>query len=258
MTENERHDFNAMLRDTMMAYGKSMPEASLAKFWWEQLSCFPLQTVQLAIASYRQQEMNFAPVPNAIIVRCLEADGRPTADEAWNTALESRDEAVTVIWTEETAEALAACREILNLGDRIGARRTFIEAYTRLVRAARVRYLPAKWIVSLGADKARQKQALADGLRLHRIAPNEAYMLPAPKLTLLPGMNEDQTRAKDRENVERLRTMMAGLESAHDKLLRRRQQEAERQRERDRIAKQASKRKVTNFIDQLKGQHAPV
>jgi signal transduction histidine kinase len=258
MTEIERPDFNTMLRDTMMAYGKPMPEASLAKFWWEQLSCFPFQTVQLAISAYRQQEMNFAPVPNAIIVRCLQADGRPTADEAWNAALESRDESATVIWTEETAEALAACREILNLGDKIGARRTFIDAYTRLVLAARGRCLTAKWIVSLGTDKARQQQALGDGVRLRRIAPNEAYMLPAPKLTLLPGMNEAQTRAKDRENVERLRSMMASLESAHDKLSRQRQQDAERQRERDRIAKEASKRKVTEFIDQLEGQNAPV
>jgi hypothetical protein len=261
MTPHERPHFIELLRVTMMAYGKAMPEAELVNFWWEQLSFFPMQTVEQAMAGYRLEERNFAPIPNAIIARCVELDGRPSADEAWATALESCDEGATVVWTEETAMALRACAPILHAGDKIGARVAFIKSYNAKVLAARSRYLPAKWIVSLGADKDRQQLALKDAVRKNRIAPDYLLAAPEPKPLLLPGaarLTPEQERARDLASLARLKEIMSGLESAHDKMVRMHLKAREQQQEKDRGDKELSQSKVAEFIDQQKAAYAPV
>jgi hypothetical protein len=252
MTRSDRIAFAKLLAATMMAYGKPMPTGELAKFWWEQLSPFSLATVESAMAGYRLEERNFAPIPNAIIVRCLEADGRPSADEAWAIALQSCDEVATVIWTEETSAALADCRSILNAGDKIGARRAFIESYTRAVLSARSWHLPAKWFASLGTDAEQRQLALTSAIDSNKIKPNKAYALPSPepKPLLLPGVSVEAELERRRQNLARVKQMIATLEPPEAKLSRLRQQ---RQRERHE-ADRKSKEKVARLVAQFTGE----
>jgi hypothetical protein len=258
MMQDERPSFLRLLKVTMMAYGKPTPETELVNFWWEQLAFFPMEAVEQAIAGYRLEERNFAPIPNAIITRCIELDGRPSADEAWATALESRDEGATVIWTEETATALFSCAPILNAGDKIGARIAFIKAYNAKVLAARSRYLPAKWIVSFGSDKDRQRLALKDAVRKSRISPGYLLTAPEPEVLLLPGaakLTPEQEKARDLENLDRLKELMAGMESAHDKMVRMRLARTEEQRAKDRQDKAMVAEKVFAFNEEADVRH---
>jgi hypothetical protein len=188
-------------------------------------------------------------------------DGRPSADEAWATALESCDEGATVVWTEETAMALRACTSILHARDKIGARVTFIKSYNAQVLAARSHYEPPKWIVSLGADKDRQQLALKDAVRKNRIAPDYLLPAPEPKPLLLEGaakLTPEQEKARDLANLAHLKEIMSSLESAHDKMTRLRRQRHAQQREADRNAKDASARKVVEFIEKGEKQRASI
>jgi len=254
----ERPLFIKLLKATMMAYGKSMPETDLANFWWEQLAFYPMPTVEQAISDYRLEERNFAPIPNAIIARCAAADGRPSADEAWATVLESRDEAATVVWTEETAMSLPACTPILDAGDKIGARRAFIESYNRLVLSARGRCLPVKWMASLGDDKGRQLLVLNDAVEKQKIAPNEAFVLPAPPVLLLPGLTQEQEKSRDLKNLARLKVVVAGLRSAEEKLAQRNKQRLDWQDEKNKQEKERSLRKFTEFSEMGGCEHGGI
>ena len=96
----------------------------------------------------------------AIIERLSEHDGRPSADEAWATALDAMNEAETVVWTNEAQQAFAIARPVLKSGDKTGARMAFRDAYERIVRDNREHGKPCTWSASLGWDKERQAVAL--------------------------------------------------------------------------------------------------
>ena len=146
MEITEKPLFTKMLADSMGAYGKPLPQdAALLRAWWDALAPFPLPIVDRAFKVYAMDEDRFAPVPAAIVKRCRLMDGRPTDEEAWAIALLSRDEADTVVWTQETAEAFGLCASVLDGGDEVGARMAFRDAYNRLVSDARLAGRPARW-----------------------------------------------------------------------------------------------------------------
>jgi hypothetical protein len=96
-------------------------------------------------------------------------------------ALGSLDEADTVVWTEETAQAFAAARPVLDLGDKVGARMAFKGAYERLVDAARRDGRPMAVQVSLGWDQNRRIVAIDAAVTAGRLpAPQAAALLPPP------------------------------------------------------------------------------
>lgn len=85
-------------------------------------------------------------------------DGRPGPDEAW--ALIPRDEWTTVVWNDEIAQAWGLAKAVLDTGDKIGGRRTFIEAYTKIVAEARTASRAPKWTASMGHDLIGREDAL--------------------------------------------------------------------------------------------------
>ena len=179
MTPADKSEFGQLLAETLAAYGKPLPEATMVKAWLANLAPFPMPVVRAAMQAYCDQNGEFAPVPAGIAMRCKLLDGRPGAEEAWAIALTSRNEADTVVWTVECAEAFALASPILALGDEVGARMAFKEAYVRKVAAARADCLPATWSTSVGWDSvgrdAAVKRAVAAGL------------LPAPSVQALLG-----------------------------------------------------------------------
>jgi len=106
-------------------------------------------------------------------------DGRPGPDEAW--AMVPKDEATTVVWTDEMREAYGRVSVLLQ-EDAIGARMAFREAYTRLVADARSNNLPTNWIASIGHDARGRDVALLDAVAKGRITFEHAKDF-APSLT---------------------------------------------------------------------------
>lgn len=113
----------------------------------------------------------------AILQRVHGADGRPEPNEAWAIAMQSMDEAETVLMTPEIQKAAAAAAPIYQAGDKVGARMAFISAYERFTGAARQEAQPVNWSLSLGYDQASRTRAIQEARVLGR--------LPAPAATLL-------------------------------------------------------------------------
>lgn len=128
-----------------------------------------------------RKELSRPLTAGAVFERLAEDDGRPSGDEAWAIALQSSDEAETVVWNGEIQKAMAAARPILEAGDKIGARMAFRESYDRAVRLNRESGVAPQWSASLGWDQQRRTAALESAQSLGLLSgPQVAGLLPAP------------------------------------------------------------------------------
>jgi hypothetical protein len=210
MTPADKPVLSDMVKNAYGAYGKAMPETGLMKAWWVELASFPLHIVEAAFQAYKDENGEFAPLPAGIAKRCRLMDGRPGAEEAWAISITSCSEAETVVWTTECAEAFALCQSVLALGDEVGARMAFKEAYTRIVARARADQHPAQWSTSLGWDPVKRQAALTRAAA--------AGLLPAPTvMALLPGPPADvEPDAKARAQLTAIRKMLADSAAAKE------------------------------------------
>ena len=224
MDNETKENLFRMLKTVMAGYGKPAPDREIFAAWIEFLKPYPLQLVRRALADHCASS-DFAPVAAVIAKRCKEMDGRPTADEAWAVALQSVDEAETVVWTTETAQAFYACKPILDARDKVGARMAFRDAYNRLVADARISRTPVKWEVSLGRNAERQQMAInaaqAAGLISHE------WSFP-----LLENSRNDAITEENRQVIgAKVRDLLAHLKSASDRQQARKAELLEKQRQ---------------------------
>lgn len=167
----------------------------------------------------------------AILERMPSANAFLSANEAWAVALESRDEQITVIWTDEIASAMGVATPILEEGDKIGARMAFIGAYDREVAQAKAEGRQPRWWPSLGENKVMRKEAIEQGVKDGRLpAPKVDHLLPAPD-QLPGGQAEAMSTEAGREMIDHLRGILGNKASTDDELLA--QERAREQRQRD-------------------------
>lgn len=192
MRDTDAAPFVALLRDVFGLYPSAKPltEGQVAMFF-RSLAEYPIEQVRAALDAHVRdvQRGRFPPVPADVIAQLHGAasdDTRPGADEAWAIALRATDEARTVVWTEEIAQAWAAALPVLDARDQVGARMAFREAYDRLVTDARATRKPARWFASLGWDEQQRAQAIGHAVQLGYLPREELMALPAPKLALAP------------------------------------------------------------------------
>lgn len=172
-------DFEIMLLDLAELYNHPQPSKSACGLWWLALEPYPWELVCRALTEHTRS-CKWFPRP-ADVIGILEAlDGRPTADEAWALAITATDEAATVVWCREIAQAWGIAQPVLDTGDQIGARRTFIDAYNRLLADARRTLTPASWEVSLGLDASARRIAIEAASRAGRLPPAQARRLLGP------------------------------------------------------------------------------
>ncbi len=94
-------------------------------------------------------------------------DGRPGPQEAWSIVAPTFDnEAVTIVWTEEMAEAFGICRQC---DSAISGRMAFLEAYASLCQKAREAGKPVRWMPCLGHDKYGRDGPLLEAIALGRL-----------------------------------------------------------------------------------------
>lgn len=160
----------------------------------------------------------------AVLERIEEQDGRPGADEAWAIALGALDEADTVVWTDEMAQAFAVAQPVLEARDKVGARVAFRDAYDRLVREAREAGRGCRWVASIGHDATRREAALTQAVERGRVAiASVAHLLPAPAsgspvgAALLEGKPRALLEAPDLTEQERA-TNLRGLAALREHL----------------------------------------
>lgn len=146
-----------------------------------ELGRYP-EDVALAALDRCRKELTGRLTMAAIIERINEHDGRPASDEAWATAVRAEDENETVVWTDETRRAMSVARPLLELGDKVGARMAFRDAYQRFVNDARADRVPVSWSASLGWDAERRREVLTDAVAYGLLPSSFATgLMPAPK-----------------------------------------------------------------------------
>ena len=206
MRDNEKHDFAKLMTTTMAVYEKTVNNSDVISLWWNALSEHELHDVRNAFSIHIKQG-EFVPKPANIlsILNLLHPDGHPSADEAW--AMVPKDEAVSVVMTEEMLEAWGIAKSLLDLGDMIAARMAFKSAYMRLVDSNRNAGIKIKWVPSLGHDKRGREACILEAVRLGRIGTDHAKRL---------GMTVDtpmELEEKTNISVEQARTNLAKIKA---------------------------------------------
>lgn len=220
MREPDYAEFSKLLDAVcgLLSRGTYTPNAVNTALWFRALQQHSLDAVRAGFDAHVKdpQRGRFVPTPADIIAQIegtAAADGRPGAEEAWAIALRSRDESETVVWTQEIAEAIGIARPILEVGDEVGARMAFKEAYNRLVDDARRKQTPASWSVSLGFDPKRRDEAVRAAVDAGRL-PMAA--LPAPEQEgqpLLTLADSDRIPEHVRQELRRLtESLRSGLD----------------------------------------------
>lgn len=187
MRQGDYDAFAKLLDDAydMISCGTKVLSADARAMFFRAVAKYPLEVFRAALhAHIMGKDGKFVPQPahiNEQIALMAEGDGRPGAEEAWAIALTGRDEESTVVWTAETAAALFICRPVLDSSGAISARKSFLEAYTRLVAEARAAHQPAQWVASIGWDKRQHATAIKGAVNAGRLpAPAAAALLDGP------------------------------------------------------------------------------
>lgn len=169
----------------------------------------------------------------AILERMPSADAYLSANEAWALALSGQDELDTIVWTQEIANAMGAADRVLEIGDKVGARMTFIATYEREIAKAKAEGRKPQWIVSLGLSQERRQEAIQEAVKKGLLeAPKVEHLLPAPHgfKEADKGASEEE-KAKVNASIRQIREMLNddGQAKADAEEDRRRQFEARRQ-----------------------------
>ena len=168
MNNQEFQEFSEELEVAFELKGKPPLSDRALAAWFRLLSKYSLTASLTALDSFTSNSP-FAPTPDKLIESMRTQDGRPTAEEAWATALLSSNEAETIIWTDEIAQALSlGAGDLLADGDKTAARMAFRDSYSRLVSQSRELGVPVNVWVSQGHDAQRRdtaiEQAMVKGL----------------------------------------------------------------------------------------------
>ncbi|NEX60640.1 hypothetical protein [Noviherbaspirillum galbum] len=138
----------------------------------DDLGGFGEDDVLAALARCRL-ELN-GPLRIADIILRME-DGRPSPEEAW--AMVPRDETVSVVWTDEVANAWGLALPLIEQGEQQAARSVFQEAYAKGVVEARMRREPVHWMPSLGSDPLARERVLREAVAQGRLTVAHADLL---------------------------------------------------------------------------------
>jgi hypothetical protein len=230
----------------LLSRGSYQPNEVSTAIFFRALQPYTFEQVRQAFdAHVRDPERGrFVPTPADILAQLhgrAANDGRPGPEEAWSIAIRGMDEAATVVWTDEICAAWAIARPVMQIGDEVGARMAFKEAYTRIVGEARGKGEPMAWVTSLGHDPEQRSAAVREAVIAGRL-PKYAVdaLLPAPReaVPLLEGPEPVGTKA---HHLERLRTLRELL---------RRQRSARRQGNGDAARTAALKRQTLRQIEE--------
>ena len=149
--------------------GRSFSEAA-ARVFVTDLAPYPEAAVIKALTRCRKEVRGALTVQD--VVRRLD-DGRPGPEEAW--ASMPMDEAQSVVWTDEMAQAYGVVCHMLD--EPVQARMAFLETYRERVRQAREVGEPVKWSPSLGHDPLGRESALMDAAEKGRLTSTHAAAL---------------------------------------------------------------------------------
>jgi len=124
MNENDRQEFNKRLDGLMMTYGKES-NSRVFDFWFGLMIDFSLEEISKAMTLYART-VKFPPVP-AGVIELIAGSAGVSGDEAW--AHIPKLETDSGWMNQRMATALGSAIPLIDAGDMIAARMTFLAAY---------------------------------------------------------------------------------------------------------------------------------
>ena len=201
-------DFLAVIGGLLELYGQ---QASTTKvnIYWSTLGQYPIDSLRRAANTWVRKS-EFMPKPADLINLMGGSSNHLSPDEAWAIAILASDETNTLVWTNEIAKAWAQAEIVYRNGDKIGARRTFIEAYERLVNESMMNGKNVEVFVSLGSDKTKRADAINHAVFTGLLTQEKAnYYLPKPENTIaMLEFKDDQISAKSMEHIANIKQML--------------------------------------------------
>ena len=201
-------DFLAVIGGLLELYGQ---QASTTKvnIYWSTLGQYPIDSLRRAANTWVRKS-EFMPKPADLINLMGGSSNHLSPDEAWAIAILASDETNTLVWTKEIAKAWAQAELVYRNGDKIGARRTFIEAYGRLVNSSMMNGKNVEVFVSLGSDKTKRADAINHAVFTGLLTQEKAnYYLPKPENTIaMLEFKDDQISAKSMEHIANIKQML--------------------------------------------------
>ncbi len=191
MHEREKREFAGLMHATAAYYDRKLLPAVMETYW-AGLADLSLEAVRAALNAHAQDPQAGQFMPKiADIRRQIELrrdDGHPGPDEAWSIALPARDESASVVWTPLIRLAfLQVAVPLLDEGDKIAARKAFLERYEQDLAAARRRGEVAVWEPSIGTDSQGREPAVQRAIEAGRLRADHAQaLLPAPSIDVRP------------------------------------------------------------------------
>lgn len=184
MNPSDLNEFQNIMLGMFETFGQ---EASMTRLsvYKEALKPYAILDIRTAL-NLLIRHCKFIPKPADIIELIEQASGNKhvLSSEAWSIALSARDESNTVVWTDEMHKAWVSAKNVMDLGDEVGARRAFIESYERLVQESIFNCKPIHVTVSLGFDKAKRTQAINKAIFTGLLNESDgAKYLPHPENT---------------------------------------------------------------------------
>ena len=168
MRDEHKRAFAELMQATADYYRQPAPSASTVSMYWRGLSDLEFDVVRRSFEAHMNDPQVGAYMPKLNDVRRVlqsaqESDGHPGPDEAWAIAVQAKDEAETVVWTQQIASAFhEAAMPLIRERDSTGARFAFRERYSRLPGQARARGEAPRWFPSLGTDPMRREGVLLE------------------------------------------------------------------------------------------------
>jgi hypothetical protein len=202
-------DFLAVIGGLLELYGQ---QASTTKvnIYWSTLGQYPINSLKAAANAWVRKSQ-FMPKPADLIKLMGGASNHLSPDEAWAIAILASDETNTVVWTGEIAKAWAQAKIVYQNGDKIGARRTFIDTYERLVDKSMMHGRTAEVFVSLGSDKEKRVDAINHAVFTGLLTQDRAnYYLPKPENTfaMLECKTEQRASSKSLMHIANIKQML--------------------------------------------------
>lgn len=200
-------DFLAVIGGLLELYGQ---QASTIKvnIYWSTLGKYPIHSLKAA-ANVWVRKSQFMPKPADLIKLMGGMGNHLSPDEAWAIAILASDESNTVVWTGEIAKAWAQAKIVYHNGDKIGARRTFIDAYERLVDESMMHGRTAEVVVSLGDDKEKRTDAINHAVFTGLLTQEKAnYYLPKPENTLAMLECKTNVSSDSMKHIARIKQML--------------------------------------------------
>lgn len=184
MRQSDLAPFSDLLDAIWGLKGAPAPTGVQKAMFFRALAAHPLEEVRAGLDAHLRDPKRgqFLPMPADVIAQIqgiVAGDGRPGVEEAWATAFRAIDEAATVVWTAEMAEAFGIARPLVLAGDEVAGRMAFKEAYSRLVARAREDRVAPSWSATLGHDAEARNAALLPHVQAGRVSAD--LLLDAPK-----------------------------------------------------------------------------